>query len=977
MCGAHSVGRECRATTEGSPLPFRPWRQQVVILAVFVVLALALSYPLPLRFTTHTPGSATWAFDESTFLWNIWYFKHALLDLGTSPLHSELIWYPLGIDLILHTYNFFNALVALPLQLAWGLVPASNATLILATVLSGYGTYLLVRQLLALVPDRVEGRRLPAGWAGHLAPLLAGLVYAFGSNRAVYAALGHYDMVTTGCIPFYALYLVRTLHPDGRLHRSGWRDAALAGLFFALAALAEMIFAVFLAIFTLILGIAFLFAPAVSGQRLAISHQPLAISFRPSSVVCRLSSVLRRLVLVATVAALLWSPALVPIVREFVSGDYALERWGEGLKLSTDLLGFVTPTALHPVWGSNWTRALRAVEEGTARFSDVNTVFVGWITLALALIGALVSGPRGRVWRWTALLFGLFCLGPLLQINGRYEFSLDRLLGDRGVTFPMPFALLHYIPFAQANRAPNRNSVVLMLGLAVLAGYAVAWMMSPRPRPEGFSETLRVCTGNILATMLAAAILFEHAAVPLPLTDARVPALYRQIAAEPGEFAILQLPLGWRNSFGVFGSERTQVQFYQTVHGKPMLGGNISRAPDFKMDYFRRLPLFQAITETEFGRPVPPEIDAAARAQAADLMYLYDVRYLIVLPPIPGRFPYANTYATTRDYARSLLPVEPQPFYDQDGVQAYRVRQPAGRADFELDLGVAGSAPYRGEGWHDDEQIFGATANWAGARQARLFLPVRVGQPAPAYWLLLRVRPFAYPGAPPQTMQAFLNGRSLGGPITLAEDWAILQFSVPPGVVRSGLNRVTLAFGQTARPRDVLPADVHIGQTGVDAPVDIEINATADFAYVTLEDDAGGRVDASAGRRGYNVALVDPRSGRLLEKRGFDTAANVYEAERLAQFINNAPAEVIVIAATRGPATAYLTDQAWAALQTVGAGQDPRAVPNASHALIGVKGAPPGSAAEVVQTGGAYLRIGRNPDRRSLAAAVDWVELEP
>jgi len=44
------------------------------------------------------PGTATWAFDESTFAWNLWYFKHALLDLGRSPLHTELIWYPLGMD---------------------------------------------------------------------------------------------------------------------------------------------------------------------------------------------------------------------------------------------------------------------------------------------------------------------------------------------------------------------------------------------------------------------------------------------------------------------------------------------------------------------------------------------------------------------------------------------------------------------------------------------------------------------------------------------------------------------------------------------------------------------------------------------------------------------------------------------------------------------------------------------------------------
>ncbi len=42
--------------------------------------------------------------------------------------------------------------------------------------------------------------------------------------------------------------------------------------------------------------------------------------------------------------------------------------------------------------------------------------------------------------------------------------------------------------------------------------------------------------------------------------------------------------------------------------------------------------------------------------------------------------------------------------------------------------------------------------------------------------------------------------------------------------------------------------------------------------------------------------------------------------------------------------------------------------------LIGVKGAAAGTAAEVSGQEGAYLRLAS--DRRSLAAAVDWVRLE-
>ena len=120
------------------------------VLGLFVVLTLALSWPVVARLSSRLPDTVTWAFDESTFAWNLWYFQHALLDLRASPLHSELIWYPLGIDLILYTYNFFNALIALPLLVAFNLPLASNVTLLLATLLSGFGTYLLAYYVLRI-----------------------------------------------------------------------------------------------------------------------------------------------------------------------------------------------------------------------------------------------------------------------------------------------------------------------------------------------------------------------------------------------------------------------------------------------------------------------------------------------------------------------------------------------------------------------------------------------------------------------------------------------------------------------------------------------------------------------------------------------------------------------------------------------------------------------------------------------------------
>ena len=45
-----------------------------------------------------------------------------------------------------------------------------------------------------------------------------------------------------------------------------------------------------------------------------------------------------------------------------------------------------------------------------------------------------------------------------------------------------------------------------------------------------------------------------------------------------------------------------------------------------------------------------------------------------------------------------------------------------------------------------------------------------------------------------------------------------------------------------------------------------------------------------------------------------------------------------------------------------------------AHALIGVQGAAPGTAAEEIQPGDAFVRVAG--DFRTLAAALDWVELE-
>jgi hypothetical protein len=914
-------------------------RIHLLVLALYSALALVLTWPLMRHLSTHVPGSYTWAFDEYTFVWNTWWFRFALFDLGQNPLYSTHTFYPLGISLVLYTYNLFNALISLPFQSFLSLPAISNLTFLLATVLSGYGTFLLVEYLLCSSGDESPSSAFEP-WLARFAAFLAGIIYAFGSYRMVYAAIGHYDMWSTEWIPFYTLFLVKAIREPR------WRNAVFAGVFLALAMLCEMIFGVFLGMFTFII-VAF-----VLGKRGRIG------------VAGGVPALLRRLVVLAVVAAILYSPVLVPVLTEMFGG-YELAGWGDAEKLSADLMGLVTPPALHPL-GGDWVDTLRQTREGVSRFRDVNTVFLGWAGLALAIIGAARFRRQLAAWITSAAVFAVFSLGPLLQINGRSLFDLDGL----EVNIPLAFILLHYAPVIKANRVPNRFSVVLMLTLAVLAGFGIYWLCKKVAAFKPGTARYLVVPGCLLFGLL---LLFEHWSVPLPLTDARIPQVYEQVAADPGDFAILQLPMGWRNSFGVQGAESTQTQYYQTYHHKRLMSGNISRNPPFKFDYFKQAPILDSLITIETYGQVDAERRAADRATAADFVGYYDLRYVVVAPGVAGRPPYVDTRDAAVAYVEEVLPVEK--VYDQDGWLLYRVERVPLPSTFTLDLGSSDllARVALGEGWAGAEEIQGGSAHWAVAQDARVFLPV---DGTADRRLTIKALPFEFPEAGPQSVTLHVNGERLES-VTLSPGWSTYSWDVPGRSLRQGLNEVRLEFERLDAPAQVLPGSGSIGGTGQQAPISIEVNSggPAGFAYITVGQGDGGE-DGSTHQPGYNVAIIDPETGEILDRQGFDTTPTGDESEAfaLADFVAAVPEAQIVVVAMQGDGTAYLPEAVVTAFRTIGGQVDPRENPGWSHAIIGVKEAAPGAALETSGPESGWLRVA--PDWRTLAVAVDTITWE-
>ncbi len=64
------------------------------------------------------------------------------------------------------------------------------------------------------------------------------------------------------------------------------------------------------------------------------------------------------------------------------------------------------------------------------------------------------------------------------------------------------------------------------------------------------------------------------------------------------------------------------------------------------------------------ANPTRPKLEIAA-SQVAELMYLYNTGYVLLYPPIPQRYPYADHWQATWDFVKTTLPLEAEPVLDR------------------------------------------------------------------------------------------------------------------------------------------------------------------------------------------------------------------------------------------------------------------------------------------------------------------------
>jgi len=376
---------------------------------------LVLTYPRVREFSTHFWADGG---DGLENVWNLWWVRKAVVDLGQSPWHTTWIDYPFGLPLHAHALTPLNGFAGIALSAFATPVQTYNALVLAAFATAGLTAFWLAYALTRSYP----------------ASLFAGWVFTFSSYHFAHTS-AHLNLISIQWLPLYVLCWLRLLERPS----VAWALAAALSL---LAIYLSDYYYFFYAVLA-----SLLFTALVARRR----EDALFLARAPY----RLPLVVFVLVSAATSGALLAATLRAHLHSPFTGGH-------DPNVLSLDVLAPFIPGGR-----SRFARATTWYWKTAGGNPNENSVFLGFSLLALLVYAWRRRGelalPHPLWWFGLIALFAVLALGPRLQVFG---WQLP------GV--PLPYAWLEQaLPVMRVSGVPIRTMVMVVLAAAVLSAAAL------------------------------------------------------------------------------------------------------------------------------------------------------------------------------------------------------------------------------------------------------------------------------------------------------------------------------------------------------------------------------------------------------------------------------------------------------------------------------------------------------------------------
>jgi hypothetical protein len=647
-------------------------RPHLLALFGYFCLALLVTYPLALNFTTGVPGDLTADRDQN--LWNLWWVGQAFGQL-TNPFHTDLLYYPYGVDLYYHTLGLPLGIIGLVPQVLFGLPAAYNTVVLAAFTLSGYGAFRL-GLLFTQKP---------------LAAFLGGVVFAF-TPYTLDALKGQTEVTSVQWIPIYAEAWLRAQAGV----RGHWRHALLAGVFLAVALLSSLYYGTYLLLFT-VAHLIYTFATSPDGREWV-------------------GRMWRVIAIVVAVTFVLTLPLITGLVSERANPRLAVTPTEQQrLDNSADLLSFFAPPHDHPLLGSVHA------QPGLNAPPIHPYLTLGYIALALAIVGAIVGWRerRARFWVVLALIAAVLAMGPQLQVG-------------RSVTpIPLPFKLLEGLPGWDAMAKVERLVVLVRLCMGVLAAIGAGWAIDRLARRVMKTDKMMFVSSarqiNLRATQtkpayagygilrrslpflaILALLLAELPIHPREMQPLAIPSGFQTLNPKSKirnpKSALMELPFATRQA-----ETLGRRMLFQTTHGLPIMGGYLART--YTSPITDQCSPFWGFISAG-GLPIEG-LDIATptlESRPLDVLRFFNVGYIALYSTYGG----PNDVSLDPQERDAFLDIvahvsDGQPMYEESYVSLYSVdqlRPVAQTAAFHVangwyNLEISGGAPFR---WMKDSE---------------------------------------------------------------------------------------------------------------------------------------------------------------------------------------------------------------------------------------------------------------------------------
>jgi hypothetical protein len=568
-------------TTRGRELPLAA--------ALYLLVTLAATWPLVRGLTHDLPG------DYGDPLLNCWILAWDATHVGRGWWNAN-IFYPQPLALAYSEHLAAQALQIAPLYWLTGNAILCYNLLVLSTfVLSGLGMFLLAREF--------------TGDAA--AAIVAGLAFAFAPYRV--ASLPHIQVLSSAWMPI-TLYAFRRYFATRRR-----RALAAASAAWLLQNLSSGYYLLFFSPVVVMYLAWELTTRRLWNDKTTVAEIAMACAAVAAATVPFLLPYLELRRLGFNPRSLSETRRFSADVYGYATADPNIHFWGSIArawpKAEGALFPGITVVVLAVVALARAIRAGRSNSEAAAVPLAQSVALLGilavdiWLLLGLSIrlpgikvtslsrtllisagiaVALLAWSPRLRAAAraWLRSPAGFFAIVIVFAIV--MSFGPDIRAGGRVVLGTNLYrAFYDYVPGFDGLRVPARFGLIVVFGLAALAGFALSQADRRRPdtQAQGFDRPLRRFA-RVLAGMLVVAESFaapvplnQNAAdyerpglAPLPDLDRRPPAVYSYVASLAGSTAIAELPLG-EPAFDV------RYMFYSTHHWRRLVNGYTGGVP--------------------------------------------------------------------------------------------------------------------------------------------------------------------------------------------------------------------------------------------------------------------------------------------------------------------------------------------------------------------------------------------------------------